>query len=122
MGKEDLKIAGFTFIELLVVLAIVAIFSMMTIPYGVDFYRARILDEEANSLLLVIEEARSRAVAGEMDSSWGVSFEGSCYSLFNKNENYKDIEHCISEETHIDYGNISEIIFEKKTGRPQVYY
>lgn len=48
-GKVNKKKNGFTLVELLIVLALLVIFSVATIPFGLNMYRSRILQEETET-------------------------------------------------------------------------
>ena len=115
---------GFTLIELLIVLALFVILAIMTIPYSVDFYRTRIFESEVETLSGVLERARSHAISGKGDSSWGVAFfpeEG--YYVFFKGEEYDpgdptNQEYQLSPEAEVS--GISQVVFEKDTGLPVI--
>jgi prepilin-type N-terminal cleavage/methylation domain-containing protein len=116
---------GFTLIELLIVLALTGLFLALTVPYGMNFYRQRILDEETSKLMNNLKIAQSHSIAGKGNSSWGVVLFEDCYILFmgdyyeddGRNEDY-DKTFNLSPGITID--GFSEIVFEKNTGEPNV--
>ncbi len=116
------KREGFTLIELIIVLTLFVLLAAMTIPYSVDFYRTRIFESEVETLSGVLDRARSYAVSGRDDSSWGVAFfPEEDYYVFFRGEDY-DPEDPTNQEysvsSDIDISGASQIVFEKGTGLP----
>ncbi len=115
---------GFTLLELMIVIGLLVAFTAMLLPYGINFYDSRILDEESITLANVLDRARSHAVSGKEDSDWGVDF-------FYVEEEYKIIKGSgcggevyqtfkLSQGVELE-SDINCVIFERHTGNPKVY-
>ena len=124
-GKVNKKKNGFTLMELLIVLALLVIFSVATIPFGLNMYRSRILQEETETISSVLRRAQSNSILGKEDSSWGVVFfpEEETYTLF-KGENFTEGDQSnqsfkISPGVSVE--EVRKVVFEKHTGDPRVY-
>jgi prepilin-type N-terminal cleavage/methylation domain-containing protein len=116
---------GFTLMELLIVLALTGLFFALTIPYGMNFYRQRILDEETSKLMNNLKIAQSHAMAGKENSSWGIAFFEGYYVLFmgdyyDDAERNDDYDKTFNFSSGIAIEGISEVVFEQSTGEPNV--
>jgi prepilin-type N-terminal cleavage/methylation domain-containing protein len=114
---------AFTLLELMIVIGILVILTTLTLPYGVNFYNARALDEETANVASILERARTHAISGKEDSDWGVQFVstnqytifkgstcgGTVYQTFN-----------LIQGAEIE-SEINCIIFERHTGTPRIY-
>ncbi len=114
--------AGFTFIELLLSIALITIIVSVSTPVVVAFQR----QSHLNSAKGVVQEAWHRAQAmsqsGEGDSAWGVNvtagsvivFKGASFALRDVlyDEGY-DIA------PSINANGLVEVVFSKLTGFPQ---
>jgi prepilin-type N-terminal cleavage/methylation domain-containing protein len=114
---------GFTFLELLIVVGLLAVFTILTIPYGVDFFRSRLLDEEIKAVSEILKRAQAHAISGKDDSDWGVKFfqdEGK-YEIFRGSGcEEREIYQTINLSKGIEMEGIDCIIFERNTGEPQI--
>ena len=63
---------GFTLLELLLVIGILAIMSYLAVPISFTFYRSQVVDGARSELLEVLSRARHNAVLQEYDSRYGV--------------------------------------------------
>jgi len=68
---------GFSLIELILVLALVAIVSALTIPFVQSFQVSADLTTYSANIALTLQRAQQQAMAGQDDSSWGVYFDNS---------------------------------------------
>jgi|GEM_PF-1008165 len=72
---EMRNISGFTFVELALVIAIASIlFGTAAVALG-NFMTNQALQADGSSIVQILREAHTRAVASERDSSWGVYFD-----------------------------------------------
>ncbi len=115
---------GFTLLEIIIVIALIALFSALIAPVGMDFYRSENIERQANLLKKNLELARDQAISGKLDSAWSIKFEENKYTIFKgddwggRNETY-DKEFNIPSSMEIELeGEIDEITFEKITGGP----
>jgi len=110
-------------VEILIVIALIIIFTLMTLPVGIDFYREQIIEGQASRLADSLKIAQSRAVAAKQDSSWGIAFhepEEGQYTLFRGGSYAQGDEYDVFllENNITLEGGINEIVFQKNTGRP----
>lgn len=121
--KEINGHSGFTLIELIIVIALIVIFTLMTLPLGIDFYQEQMLEGETTKLAENLKIAQSRSRTAREDSSWGIAFnqpEEGYYTLFRGGsyevgEDYEIFE--IERNVEI-VSEIEEVVFQKNTGRP----
>ncbi len=119
------KNKGFTLAELLITIALMAIFTVITVPYGIKFYRSRTIEEESRALVNVLERAKSHAVSGKEDSSWGIRFihDENKY-IFFKGDSYEDKNQEYNQNFILSPGiktsGFIEIVFERHTGNPMI--
>jgi len=118
------KNSGFTLIELLVVLSLFLIIIVLTITSFRFFEIKSVLNKTAKEIISTLELARSRTLASDGDSRWGVYFEQDNFVLFKGNEynpelSDKEINN-ISERLEIYdidlFEGSSEIIFTRLIG------
>lgn len=65
---------GFTALEILLVVSIVAIIAALTIFSFADLNKTQVLERSSSSVISILEEARSRTLSAEGDSNYGVQF------------------------------------------------
>ncbi len=127
MKQSEIKnCKGFTLLELMIVIALMVIFAVLTLPYGMNFYRSRTVEEESRTISNVLARAQSHAITGKEDSNWGVKFfhEQNEY-IFFKGERYdeRDVvyDQLFRSPSGIETEGIIEIVFEKNTGDPKIF-
>lgn len=119
---EGNKTIGFTLMEVLIVVVLMTLFLLLTIPFGIEFYREQVIEEQTSSLTNNLKIAQSHALSGKNDSSWGIKFFTDYYILF-MGEDYDDPERDttydreFSLSSGIEIEGISEVVFEKGTGK-----
>lgn len=65
---------GFTLIEVLISIGVLAILSSGVYFLGSGFLEKRVLDDNVSGIVATLRNAQTRATAGENDSNWGVHF------------------------------------------------
>jgi len=73
---------GFTLIEIVIVIAILAVVMSVGLMLGIDAYRSSLSRSERDQVVALLANARSRAMANVNQSAWGVCTNGSDYVLF----------------------------------------
>ncbi len=117
---------GFTLLELMIVIGLMVLFAILTIPYGMDFYQSRLLEEETRTIANVISRAQSHALSGKEDSDWGVRFfhEEGKY-IFFKGSRYSMRDSFFDQEFTMTRGSstegVAEVVFEIHTGDVKVF-
>ncbi len=117
---------GFTLIEIVIVVAIMAIIVSISFRTLVSFNNAQALDKDTKGILSLLDEARSNTLQSQDASQYGVHFEaetvvefkGATYSpsaLTNKSA-------ILSGQTLVSQiafqGGGSDIVFTRLTGEP----
>lgn len=115
---------GFTALELIIVIAILAILLATILPSFTNFRRNSMLNTDTMNLVTLINRARLLSVSSKDDEQYGIHLESSKAVLF-KGATYSASEP--TNETHIFStglalssiainGGGSEVLFEKVTG------
>lgn len=73
---------GFTLIEIVVVVAILTTMIGLGLFMSMDSYRAFVARSEVDTMVSVLERARSRAMANIHQTTWGVCYIAPNYILF----------------------------------------
>lgn len=116
------KIKGFTFIEILLVVALISITAGISIPIYQSFQTRNDLEISGITIAQTLRRAQLLSQAVDGDISWGVNitvgnitlFKGESFSL-----RYAEFDEVFSMPTSISVSGLEEIIFEKFTGEPQ---
>ena len=113
--------AGFTLIELALVIACTTLLLVFTVPVALQFLGSQTLAETSNTLVSSLRQAHNQAVFQKNDSAFGVKFLATSYVLF-QGSSYasrtasEDIT--IPLSSGITISGMSEIVFAKRTGLP----
>lgn len=117
-----MRSAGFTFIELIVILALIPIFTIITLRLLGDFQYRSELAKTAEALKQALTDARTKAIIGVAGSRHGVYieaitgtvtvFEGKTYATRNQ---ASDIRTTWSPGL-VSYSGPSEVVFSKLKG------
>ncbi len=73
---------GFTLIEILVVIAILAMLIGLGLFMSMDSYRAYLSRSERDTVVSLLERARSRAMANSFQTTWGLCYIAPNYIIF----------------------------------------
>ena len=120
--KKSKRQKGFTFIELMLVVSMIAMLSAMTIPISFGSLKKQSVEEEASQLLSVLRQTQAKSMKGRDDSPWGVYFTPETYTSF-KGNSYEERDPLYDEVFEL-YSNITiagapEIVFDN-SGKPQI--
>jgi len=112
---------GFTLIELMIVIALIFMFSSITFPVSYSFFHKSALKDEAGNIESSLRKAQSLAITGRGDSSAGVKLSQDSYTVF-EGETYQDRR--TSKDLVIAFPIVmaidgaQEVVFQKTTGLP----
>lgn len=115
---------GFTVLELLLVIAIMAVLLATILPSFMNFRRSSLLNTETMETVTLINRARLLSVSSKNDNQYGIHLESSKVVLFQgttynaastTNEVHVFDPNLVSTSTTINGGG-SEIVFDKVTG------
>jgi prepilin-type N-terminal cleavage/methylation domain-containing protein len=120
--KKHHKHRGFTLLEMLLSVALMAVISGIGTPIYQSFQNRNDLDIAANSVVQSIRRAQMLSQAGAGDSTWGVHVESGSITLF-RGTSYAsrstDVDEVFSMPTAIVSSGISDVVFDVLTGEPQ---
>ncbi len=105
MNTES-KREGFTFIELIVVMAMLTIVLALSVPSLSPFFKGRTLDEEARRFLTLTRYGHSEAISRGVPMELWVNVNTGEYGLLPRAgyqfENMKPVEFILSENLHFE--------------------
>jgi len=120
---------GFTAVELLVVVAIIGILStIMTLSFS-NFRNNQALQNTANTVMSVIEEARTKTLSGDGNTYYSVRFEsgkavlftGGTYNANASTNKYFSYETPVTLGTLSLNGSATAVTFDRLTGKTSQY-
>lgn len=122
--KLNNKKTGFTFIEVLLVIAALGILAGLAIPFYQSFQVSSQLDNTVQELVQTLRRAQAKAMASENYQSYGILFEPHKFILFggtsyNPNDPFNE-EVELSNVLTVDYSGLggNSVIFSRIRGLP----
>ena len=113
------KAKGFTLVELLMVLGILALLIVVSLPLTVNFYKTRQLDVHEQGIVQALRRAQLKAMSIERNSAFGVYLTSTQYVLF-KGSSYAARDTSYDEvfdlSGNLSVSGLSEIVFSKLNG------
>jgi len=113
---------GLTLIEILLVVAIIAIIAGISVPFYRNFQTSQELDIASKDMLLNLRDAQNRSKVGQDDSVWGVHFNSSFdeYGIFQGTtfSSYFDDAVIIPGVLSVTSNFGTDITFTKALGAP----
>src|SRR3989344_3351542 len=73
---------GFTLFEMLLAISILVILLAITGPISLNFYNIYQFDSEVDTLISLLEKARSSALANRNESAHGLYFDSGAFVIF----------------------------------------
>jgi prepilin-type N-terminal cleavage/methylation domain-containing protein len=120
--KKRVRLYGFTMLEVILSLSILAMMFAMTVPYYSTFMIRNNLDIAVTTLVQDLRRAQTLSQITDGDSSWGVHVQVGSILLY-KGPSYILRNESFDEDTEIPssitISGINNINFEKQTGMPQ---
>ena len=114
--------AGFTLIEMIIALAVLSLIMGLGLFYGMENFRGETFRSEVDTMVGVLQKARSRAMANIKQSQWGVHYAGSpdyTYTIFRGS----DYAHATEKEVveggraaSISPSPLSDVVFTQLSG------
>lgn len=111
---------GFTLIEMLLSVSILATLAALSLPVYQSFYNRNELDITAQNLASAFRRAQTYARAGHNDSQWGVEIQPAAITVF-KGSTFGSRDTSYDEVTVMSgtsVGGLGEVLFDKLTGAP----
>ena len=111
---------GFSLVEILIVVAILAFLFVLMVPSGIQFYRTQQLDTVTEEIVQALRKVQLNSMSVKNDSAFGVYFSSGQYVLFRGNSYLsRDQEEIFEILNDISFsGDISEVVFSKLSGDP----
>ena len=112
---------GFTLIELMLVIALMATIGIFASAIGISFYQSQLLHETSDGVVSALRQAQSLALSGKHDSAFGVSIQEGAYVLFEGNDYATRV---VSEDVvfhmplAVSVTGLQEIMFSEMFGVP----
>ena len=121
VSSKKLKVksgAGFTLIELLIVIAILSILATFGFLVSLDFYRTYAFNSERDTLVSLLQKARSDALNNVGQVPHGLHFENNKYILFDRAVfgSLQSQDQIIPADTYISHGAPANVIFTQLSG------
>ena len=113
--------AGFTLIEMLLVLATMAILGGLSIPLALPYVLQNDLDISTGITAQSLRRAQSLAMSMQGDSPWGVEMEPQTITLFKgQTFNSRDVsqDEVFTLTIPLRYSGLTEVVFAKFSGEP----
>ena len=114
---------GFTLLEILVVVGVMAVLISAVLGSGLDFYKTQQLNVHTQGIVQGLRRAQQKAMAVENDSNFGVHFANNNYTLFKgSNFEQRDIQYdeVVDLPQVLTVSGIQEIVFSKVEGIPSL--
>lgn len=113
---------GFTIIELLIVMAIIAALAVATVPFLSSFYIKTNLDTTRDVLVSSVRKAQSYAMDGKDGSVWGICLSGSAIRVFEGTCGAPTIKEDYSVPGNISVSGLSVTTFSSTRGEPSATF
>lgn len=107
---------GFSFIELLLVVAIIAIIAALSAPFMVRFLRQNELEVSSDKVVSTIRKAQNYAMSGKDNALWGFCASGNSIRLYKDScgtpSYFEDFE-----LSKIRISGLTDVAFDDVSGR-----
>lgn len=120
------KANGFTLLEVLIVIGILAVLTSISAPIYRNFVKTSELGVTAKIMTSFLREARSKSMTGNLNLKWGIHFVNSgtdYYESFSTPTDYSDSLKSVIATTSLPFGvnftapvSTSDVIFGKIVG------
>ena len=113
--------AGFTLLEMLFVVAILAVIISFSLPLSLDFYQNQQVDAVSGDIVSALRRAQAKAMAMENNFVFGVYFSADNYTLFQGNSyalRNSEQDQVFALSSVLSLSGLSEVVFSKLSGKP----
>lgn len=113
--------AGFSLVEVLVVVGLFGLILGIGVPIGIDSYRNYLLTSETRNMISILRRAQSLAFANDHQSAHGVVIETSRFLLFQGSSfasRDTDFDEEYLKAASVTASGTTEIVFSPVSGLP----
>jgi prepilin-type N-terminal cleavage/methylation domain-containing protein len=109
---------GFTLIEILVVLGILSVIAMFGYLVTMDFYKSYAFNAERDTIVAILQKARSQSLANINESVHGVHFDPAQYvvfqgSVYNSGDAFNQV---IPSSFSVTHNGVADVVFAQLSG------
>ncbi len=119
MLNRKKSLTGFTLVELMIVVALIIMFSALVLPMGFSFFQEATLKDQVRNIENSLRKAQAMAMTGQGDSNVGVKITQSECIIF-EGESYEkrreEADTIIPFPVTLSISGADEIVFQKSTG------
>ena len=111
---------GLSLIEIILAMALIAIIFAIGLPVSLNFYRSYSFQAEVNTVISLLEQARSLAMTNHNESAWGLYIDSDRFTVFRGLDyagRYAPADRFFDRAGGIAIAGNNEMIFNQLSGR-----
>lgn len=112
---------GFTLLEIVITMGILALLATLTLPLTTDAYRSFVLDSELKNFISILRRSQSFAMSNKLESDYGVKLQPDNFVVF-KGSSFvardPDFDENYPREGAVTITGFDEIVFQRLSGSP----
>jgi prepilin-type N-terminal cleavage/methylation domain-containing protein len=112
---------GFTFIELILVMALILILGTMSTAFAARFLTQNAVDNTTDQFVSSFRKAQLNAIMGKQDSNWGVNYASNTITLYRGNSfatRTTAFDERYTVNTAVTVSGMTDLNFTSMTGAP----
>ena len=117
-SEESRLISGITFIEIIIVVTIIAVLSATTAPFVSGFILRNNLETAQDKVVSTIRKAQFYSMDGKNGSAWGICVRGTSIRLYRGDCDSPDFSEDLDYSSTISIVGLDDTTFSKLRGGP----